>query len=443
MKKLLTFLGNGEYDEGFYTYRGRKATKSRFVQTAIYELFCHKFTDKDQIIIFLTEEAESKNWQDRVGEYGKNKGKKLIGMEKTWNEINPKLLQQNQIRKVRIPSQQDEKHNWELFEIILNEIDEGDEIIFDITHSFRSFPIMALIILNYARILKNASLKKLLYGCWEMNDRGTPPTAPIIDMTEMIPLLDWAYGVESYLKTGNASVIESLTNNKNGSVKIGVTQEEEDALKELTKQSHEFHQMMQTCRAPEIPRGLDNLRDALNQAKSLKIRGSRHFEELIGKMNEKTEGYTGRPIMDDYWAAKWCYDNGLIQQGYTMLQEGIISAVCRVMWKDLTDSKKKDKTRDKIKKWLQGNPSKELLEKIPNIYKFIDNKDDQLSFKKLTEYRNSMNHAGWNTKDIFRKDGISHEKFHEKLDEFLQFFRPLFEELDQLYQDQQEGAATR
>ena len=35
-------------------------------------------------------------------------------------------------------------------------------------------------------------------------------------MTEMIPLLDWAYGVESYLKTGNASVIETLTNNKNG-----------------------------------------------------------------------------------------------------------------------------------------------------------------------------------------------------------------------------------
>src|SRR5690606_28810831 len=331
MKKLLTFLGNGEYGEGIYTYRSRKATKSRFVQTAIYELFCQEFTDKDQIIIFLTEEAESKNWKDSIGESGKNKDKKLEGMENAWKKINPKLLQQNQIRKVRIPSQQDEEHNWELFEIILNEIDEGDEIIFDITHSFRSLPIMALIILNYARILKNASLKNLLYGCWEMKDDDDPPTVPIIDMTKMVPLLDWAYGVESYLKTGNASVIESLTNNKNGSVKIGMTQEEEEALKELTKRSHEFHQMMQTCRAPEIPRGLNNLRDALDQAKSLKISGSRHFEELIGKMNEKTKGYTGRPIMDDYWAAKWCYDNGLIQQGYTMLQEGIISAVCRVM----------------------------------------------------------------------------------------------------------------
>lgn len=439
MKKLLTFLGNGEYGEGIYTYRGRKATKSRFVQTAIYELFCEKFTDKDQIIIFLTEEAESKNWKDSIGESGKNKGKKLEGMENAWKKINPKLLQQNQIRKVRIPSQQDEEHNWELFEIILNEIDEGDEIIFDITHSFRSFPIMALIILNYARILKNASLKNLLYGCWEMRDDDDPPTVPIIDMTKMVPLLDWAYGVESYLKTGNASVIESLTNNKNGSVKIGMTQEEEEALKELTKRSHEFHQMMQTCRAPEIPRGLNNLRDALDQAKSLKISGSRHFEELIGKMNEKTKGYTGRPIMDDYWAAKWCYDNGLIQQGYTMLQEGIISAVCRVMGEDLSDFN----IRYRIKNWLQGTPPKKLLKKIPDIDRFIDAKDDKLSFKKLTDYRNSMNHAGWSIKDISSEDDISHEDFHIMLDEFLQFFRPLFEELDQLYQDQQEGAATR
>ena len=89
MKKLLTFLGNGEYGEGFYTYRGRKATKSRFVQTAIYELFCQEFTDKDQIIIFLTEEAESKNWKDRIGEYGKNKDKKLDGHGKRMEKNQP------------------------------------------------------------------------------------------------------------------------------------------------------------------------------------------------------------------------------------------------------------------------------------------------------------------------------------------------------------------
>src|SRR5690606_818911 len=258
LKKLLTFLGNGEYGEGIYTYRGRKATKSRFVQTAIYELFCQDFTPEDQIVIFLTEEAESNNWNDSKSRNGDH----LEGMENAWKRIDSKLLERNQIKKVPISSQQDEKHNWILFEKILSEIDEGDEIIFDITHGFRSFPIMALIILNYARILKNASLKRLLYGCWEMNDRGTPPTAPIIDMTEMVPLLDWAYSVDSYKETGNASVIQTLTNKEVASVfqteksSDDMSRTEANALRTLANCAHEFHQIMQTCRAPEIPQKL-------------------------------------------------------------------------------------------------------------------------------------------------------------------------------------------
>lgn len=450
MKKLLTFLGNGEYGEGIYTYRSRKATKSRFVQTAIYELFCQEFTDKDQIIIFLTEEAESKNWKDSIGESGKNKDKKLEGMENAWKKINPKLLQQNQIRKVRIPSQQDEKHNWELFEIILNEIDEGDEIIFDITHSFRSFPIMALIILNYARILKNASLKKLLYGCWEMNDRGTPPTAPIIDMTEMVPLLDWAYGVDSYKETGNASVIQTLTNKEVASVfqteksSDDMSRTEANALRTLANCAHEFHQIMQTCRAPEIPQKLNNLRKALEQAKTMEIQGFRPFEKLFGKMEEKIEYLTDRPIMDDYWAAKWCHDNGLIQQGYTLLQEGIITAICRVMGLELDDVNKRKLVSAAISVWLSEKTTEEWEgtedEKsfMKAVIAFLNPYKDLLkSYAGLTRYRNSINHAGRN------RDNIPHQRFRPKLENYLKDFRPFFEKMDQLYQDQQEGAATR
>lgn len=90
MKKLLTFLGNTEYKNCIYTYRGRKTTESRFVQTAIYELFCQDSASEVQIIIFLTEEAESKNWKDSIDK----EGNKLLGMESTWNMIDPKLLQQ-------------------------------------------------------------------------------------------------------------------------------------------------------------------------------------------------------------------------------------------------------------------------------------------------------------------------------------------------------------
>lgn len=417
MKKLLTFLGNAEYEEGIYTDGKRKATASRFVQTAIYELYCKDdFSSEDQIIIFLTKEAEAKNWKNSIGTSFKNKGKELEGLENTWKRIDRGLLERDQIKRVRIPSKQDEKHNWILFETILKEIDPGDEIIFDITYGFRSFPVLALLILNYTRILKNANLKNLLYGCREMKDDNNPPNVPIIDMTKMIPLLDWANGIDSYLKTGNASVIQSL--------KSGVTDEETEELIKLANSSQEFHQIMQICQAPEIPKGLDPLRSALEQAKNMKIPGSNHFKELIDKMDEKIKDFTGRPIMDDYLAAKWCFDNGLIQQGYTMLQEGIISALCRVREKDLSNHN----TRKKARNWIK-NPPKELHKLIPNIT------DYKKPFDELTKFRDNMNHAGWNICKI------SHEDFYTKSEQFLQIFLPFFEELDKLYQNRQEGVA--
>jgi len=47
-----------------------------------------------------------------------------------------------------------------------------------------------------------------------------------------------------------------------------------------------------------------------------------------------------------------------------------------------------------------------------------------------------MNHAGWN------EDDISHDEFHTKLDDFLQFSRPFFEKMDQLFQNRQEGSTN-
>lgn len=287
--------------------------------------------------------------------------------------------------------------------------------------------------------MNNASLKRLLYGCWEMKDNGKPPIAPIIDMTEMIPLLDWAYGVKNYQETGNASLIQSLTNKEAESLKNGVTYEEANALLTLADRSHDFHQMMQTCRAPEIPQGLDDLRDALNRAKTMEIRGFRPFEKLFGKMNDKIKGFTGRPIMDDYLAAKWCFENGLIQQGYTMLQEGIISAVCRVMGIHINKRGYRTRISSAVRQLVEETEQKKRQagDTVDLVINFLTPYKNYLSsYGELTDYRNSMNHAGWN------EDDLSHEEFHKKLHEFLQFFRPFFEEMDKLYQTRQEGSTN-
>lgn len=48
---------------------------------------------------------------------------------------------------------------------------EGDEIIFDITHSFRSIPMLAITIMNYAKVLKNCKLKEVYAEKWSGSEK--------------------------------------------------------------------------------------------------------------------------------------------------------------------------------------------------------------------------------------------------------------------------------
>lgn len=123
---------------------------------------------------------------------------------------------------MEIESSQDEAVRWRLFDAVLQEIHEGDEIYFDITHSFRSIPFIVLIVLNYARLVKNATIGKIVYGIFEQlvspqEVEKMPPEqrlVPIVDVTNMVTLLDWMNGVDSFLRAGDTSLILQLTMNQ-------------------------------------------------------------------------------------------------------------------------------------------------------------------------------------------------------------------------------------
>ena len=86
----------------------------------------------------------------------------------------------------------------------------GDELIVDITHSFRSLPIFVMNLLIY---LKNISQKKITishihYGMLEMGkELGY---APIIDLKAMMEVNDWITGAYAFSEFGNAYKIAQL-----------------------------------------------------------------------------------------------------------------------------------------------------------------------------------------------------------------------------------------
>ena len=85
-----------------------------------------------------------------------------------------------------------------------------DELIVDITHSFRSLPIFVMNLLIY---LKNVSKQRIKithihYGMLEMNrELGF---APIIDLKSMMDVNDWITGAYAFSEFGNAYKIANL-----------------------------------------------------------------------------------------------------------------------------------------------------------------------------------------------------------------------------------------
>ncbi|MGG3739064.1 TIGR02221 family CRISPR-associated protein [Aeribacillus pallidus] len=431
---LLSFLGRSEYKPCFYTYQGKQSTYTRFVQTAIYEFM--KNDGEMDVVIFVTKEAKEENWHDKV----KRKGEKLEGLETAFHRIAPEA----NVKLVEIESSQDEAANWQLFDAILQEIEEGDQIYFDITHSFRSIPFVALIVLNYARLVKKASIGKIMYGLfeqlgnlWEVDN--IPPEkrlAPIVDVTNMAKLLDWTNGVDQFIRTGDASMIKQLTNTEVGKVFRDRSSKPEERrqmaeLRGLADQLDLVGKSLQTSRSLQIAEEVKKLRQQLHKVRELETDAIKPLIPLLDEIEKKYEAFTDDELDNYFVMAKWCEENRLIQPGLTLLQENCVTAICRVFHIDKTDKNKRSDIHSAIRILLERIPKEKWRVRDIN---FVEEMIDKLQpyrewlkpFNAITEYRNDINHAG--TSANAREAKV----FYNQLSKSLKELKLLFEKMSEI-----------
>ncbi len=178
-KTLLTTLGTGDYTETTYFLGERRADKTCYVAKALCQLF-----EIDRIILLLTEEACAKHWS-RLQE-----------------DLPP------QVEKVAkaIPEGKTEAETWAIFDVLVDSIEPNTRLHFDITHAFRSIPLLVLLGAALLRKAKNVEIQGLYYGLYRPGQAETP----IIDLTPAIRLLDWLTASDKFISTGSAVELGQL-----------------------------------------------------------------------------------------------------------------------------------------------------------------------------------------------------------------------------------------
>ena len=204
-KVFISVLGTGFYGKCIYKRDEFESGNTRFIQQATLQMLTNSdsWTSDDHGYILLTQKAEVDNWIVKGDEREKfsNAGKEeYIGLEKTIGGMNLPFA----VEGISIPDGNDEDEIWQIFDIVFEKLQDGDELYFDITHGFRYLPTLVLVLGNYAKFLKNIKVKSITYGNFESrNTKVTPNVAPIIDITSFSALQDWTFSGASFVEQGH------------------------------------------------------------------------------------------------------------------------------------------------------------------------------------------------------------------------------------------------
>lgn len=388
---LISFLGTGNYQRINYKY-GKKEYSCEYFTEALVHII-----EPETIYVFQTNEAKNK--------HGGTLSKRIS------------------YKEIIIPPGNTRNEMWIIFDKIVSNIPESSEIIFDITHGFRSQPILALASMVYLKALKNVNVKQILYGAYEARDEQN--NAPVFDLKPFLDLMDWSYGVYEFTKNGNTKEFRKLLSDAHTNTYSLNDEVKAKKLKVAGNILEEFSNAMSVVNINDMLVTAKNFKNAMPDIiKDTKnISEAKPFGLLIDRVKERMNKL-GMPynkeggtefIRTNAEIIRWYLDTEQYQQAITLMTEIIITVKCILNFENPYSFENRKREADIIGKEIEKVKNKEYseneLSKISILY------------EKLGKVRNEINHGGMK-EEVLSTSGTNQIKrikeYFKELEEYIE-----------------------
>ncbi|MFN3928221.1 MAG: TIGR02221 family CRISPR-associated protein [Thermoflexus sp.] len=375
--KAISFLGTSEYAEVTYIYNDREFRTDLFP-----EALFHFFPDLELIYLFATPTVQAHSNLQRLRERVQSKGKRL--------EVVP------------IPEGRSEDELWEIFSGLTGTVAEGEKVVFDITHSFRSIPFLTFLAAAYLRAARRVTIRAVIYGAYEARPKGDPSPRPVFDLTPFVFLLDWLAATNQFIHTGDAQYLARLLVREGKNRGSG-------ALKNAGQELEDFSRAMMLCRPLEVMEKAGRVSAVLRKVSGEFHRWARPFEVMAGRIQEEYGRYAlPRPresvqesLRRQLDLIRWYAGHGQIIQAVTLAREWMVTAVG---WRLFGKFALSLEERGGIEHGLSGlsrvaqkrSAPDELNEEGRELQRWPEAAALSDLWNQLTAVRNDLDHAGMN-----------------------------------------------
>lgn len=412
-------------------------TPTRFVQVASIRSICQKWNRNDRIIIFRTERSNQVNWIDNP-KNGEGLKTKLSNLLNSWesndNHSLPSLNpgEDTNPEKYIVPNGFNQKELWDVFKIVYDTINEGDEIYFDMTHAFRTIPLFTTVLFNYSRFMKNSVVKEILYGAYE--DLGTKfdlsnmeesakenLEVQLVDLTEVVRLQDVNDAVSNFKQFGDMGsfikILDKGRKEKKFNINFNPKRSPLDkSIFEIQESMRQLNFYTQTCNLNKLYKGeyIDSIYNKIGKIQdSEKIPGPQKELLFYIKKELSDSNFTNKASHQNIEAAiNWLIKKNLIQQAVTLASEYIQETYYRLydylysfpngfkksdsMSLILSSKKEKRKGSWSLYRNILNSILADRSFKEEDVMDYIQKRSVvamQSPYDRLRQMRNKMNHA--------------------------------------------------
>jgi CRISPR-associated DxTHG motif protein len=203
-------------------------------------------------------------------------------------------------------------------------LDENDQVVFDITHAFRSIPIISLVAVSYLRVVRQVSIKGLVYGLF--NPRS-PENSSTFDLLPIVSLLEWTTATDQFLRTGNGDALANLLRSEN------------TAIQDLANNIEAISKGLQLLRPVDVMTESANLENTINSASQFISQSVPPFAALLKRIQQdygkfglrNSNDYTNNAkatLVKQLKIIEWYAEKGQTIQALSLSREWLISLLC-------------------------------------------------------------------------------------------------------------------
>ena len=329
-----------------------------------WDMIADNFNSSEEISLPLMEKVEhSQVLQDD-----------LLGLDKVLDDH----LGTNGSKSWIIEYGVDENELWNNFSILLEmsrSFEPGDEIYLDITHAFRSLPMMSFVMTEFASQVSDIPFKLsgIYYGMFEYSkdpQNKLQGVTPIVDISIIYELHQWIRAIDAMKKYGNLDPL----------VKLLETSDNED-LKSVEKVFVQLNNNIKLANLASLKQFVSN---ASKKIKSLQNSNNKIIKLLAKDIVDFVERLDKEEMSAfQYELAKWFCDNKQYALSYMALAESIMTKNAELIGIDRETMDYRDKDLQKQIKSIEFPYDKHFQKNYPgSIIDIRDNIAHQLNERK-------------------------------------------------------------